>query len=201
MIITWLIIIITTIVSLYAFNNRELFYKLSFIPYKIKQGEIYRIFSYGLVHANFTHLFFNMLTLYFFGEVIEKDFRIIWGPTGGSILYIVLYISALFISSLSDLKKYADNYAYVAVGASGAISAVVFAFILLHPWAMLGVFFIIPMPAIIFAVLYLLYSHYMAKRGGDNIGHNAHFWGALYGFIFPIIFKFSLIYLFLRHFF
>jgi len=146
--------------------------------------------TYGLVHGGWSHLLFNMLTLYFFGTVVEQYFAAAFGSPLGTVLYAVLYVTALFVSTAGDLFKYKDNYGYDAVGASGAVSAVLFASILFEPKMGIYIFFIpVAIPGYIFAPLYLLYCWYMAKRGSDNIGHSAHFWGAVYGLAYPIIFR------------
>lgn len=149
--------------------------------------QIYRLFTYGIIHADLWHLAFNMLTLYFFGEYVELWFSQIWGPAG-KLIFLLMYISALPISSSADLIRHKDHPYYNAVGASGAVSAVLFAAILLNP--KMGVAFLlipIPIPGWIFGILYLIYCFYMAKRGGDNIGHTAHAIGALYGITLPLI--------------
>ena len=145
---------------------------------------------YGLVHGGWGHLLFNMLTLYFFGTVVEQYFQVAFGHTPGIILYVVLYVSAIAVSTIGDLVKYKDAPGYNAVGASGAVSAVLFASILFEPKMGIYIYLIpIPVPGYIFAPLYLLYCWYMAKRNMDNIGHTAHFWGAVYGLVFPLIFR------------
>ena len=146
--------------------------------------------TYGLVHGGWGHLFFNMLTLYFFGTVVERYFGAAFGSGNGIILYIILYVSAVAVSTIGDLIKYKDDYSYNAVGASGAVSAVLFASILFEPKMGIYIYLIpIPVPGYIFAPLYLLYCWYMARRNMDNIGHSAHFWGALYGLAFPLVLR------------
>ncbi|MCQ2139873.1 MAG: rhomboid family intramembrane serine protease [Bacteroidales bacterium] len=152
--------------------------------------EWYRMLTSGLIHAGWGHLFFNMLTLYFFGRVVEQYFMAAFGNVTGAILYVVLYVSALAVSSIGDLIKYRDDWNYNALGASGAVSAILFASILFAPKMGIYIYLIpIPVPGYIFAPLYLLYCWYMAKRNMDNIGHTAHFWGAVYGLLFPIVCK------------
>ena len=144
--------------------------------------------SYGLVHGGWGHLIFNMLTLYFFGPVVEQYFASEFGATAGAILFAVLYVSAIAVSTVGDLLKYKNDYNYNAVGASGAVSAILFASILFEPKMGIYIFMIpIPIPGYIFAPLYLAYCWYMAKRNMDNIGHTAHFWGAVYGLVFPLL--------------
>ena len=189
--ITVIIIAITCIVSILCFNGTLNGNKLIFNAYQVwHRKEWYRMLTSGIIHSGWGHLFFNMLTLYFFGRVVEQYFSAAFGGVLGTVLYVVLYVSALAISSLGDLVKYRDNWNYNALGASGAVSAVLFASILFAPKMGIYIYLIpIPVPGYIFAPLYLLYCWYMAKRNMDNIGHTAHFWGAVYGMLFPIICK------------
>ena len=146
--------------------------------------------SYGLIHGGWGHLFFNMLTLFFFGRVVEEYFAAAFGDVTGTVLYVVLYVSALAVSTTGDLIKYRNDYNYNALGASGAVSAVLFASILFEPKMGIYIYLIpIPVPGYLFAPLYLLYCWYMDKRNQDNIGHSAHFWGAVYGLLFPLVCK------------
>ena len=187
--ITLLIILVTSAVSILCFNGRLNFHALKFNAWAVwNRRQWYRTLSYGLVHSNWGHLIFNMLTLYFFGSVVEKYFAAAFGNPGGTVLYAVMYVTALAVSTVADLLKFKNNPDYNAVGASGAVSAVLFASILFEPRMGIYIFFIpIPIPGYIFAPLYLFYCWYMARRNIDNIGHSAHFWGAVYGLIFPLI--------------
>ncbi|MBP5137218.1 MAG: rhomboid family intramembrane serine protease [Paludibacteraceae bacterium] len=200
--ITTLIIIVTVFVSIAAFGDRttvlpeklrhgEWFRKLDFSPANvISRKQWYRLFSSGLLHVDWGHLLFNMLTLYFFGYLVEGAFNAIYGNGIGTVLYLVFYITALGASSVPDLVKHKNDPFYHAAGASGAISAVLFASILINPKIGIMIMFIpIPVPGYVFGVIYLAYSAYMAKRGGSNIGHLAHFAGAVYGIVFPLLFE------------
>lgn len=189
--ITVIIIAITCIVSILCFNGTLNGNKLIFNAYQVwHRKEWYRMLTSGIIHSGWGHLFFNMLTLFFFGRIVEQYFSAAFGGVPGAVLYVVLYVSALAISSLGDLVKYRDNWNYNALGASGAVSAVLFASILFAPKMGIYIYLIpIPVPGYIFAPLYLLYCWYMAKRNMDNIGHTAHFWGAVYVMLFPIICK------------
>lgn len=182
---TIIIIAITSLVSFIAFNNRTLFYKLSLNPYSIfKKNEWYRLVTHGFVHGDITHLLVNMFVLYSFGSYIEP----VLGALGqfGSLNYIIFYFGALIFSSLYDLFTKKDSYLYNSIGASGAVSALVFASILFSPWSKIYFMAIVPIPSIVFGVLYLWYEQYMSRRGGDNINHQAHIWGALWGLLFPV---------------
>lgn len=191
--ITIIIIIITAVISFVAFSNRELMDKLIFYPPDIANNkQWYRFFSNGLIHADIGHLVFNMLSLYFFGDYVNTAFRQIFG-TAGSLLYVVMYVSALAVCLIPTYNKNKDNYYYRSLGASGAVSAVIFAGILLFPAASLSLLFLpIPIPGFIFGPLYLIITAYLDKRGGGGINHSAHLWGALYGVAFVIVLSFAL---------
>jgi len=193
-----LIIILTAIISIIALNNPLIMDKLRFNAYFIKHNkEWYRFFSYALVHADYIHLFVNMYVLYSFGEIVLTFFKFYFG--GKAIIYfLLLYIGGILFSTLVDFNKNKDNIYYNAVGASGAVSAIVFSSIILYPGGKILLFFIpIGIPSAIFGILYLIYSAYMTKRANDNIGHSAHFWGAIFGVVFTIILnpKFALLFL------
>lgn len=192
--VTIIIIAVTVIVSLLAFDNHEVFRRLAFNAYDIKHFKnSYRFLSYALIHADWIHLFINMMVLYSFGRIVEQYYEMLFGLKG--ILYfILLYVGGTALSTLPSYGKHKDDYSYTAVGASGAVSAVVFTFILFDPLGKLTIFPIpIGIPAIVFGILYLIYSAYMGKKNIDNVGHDAHFWGAIFGLVFTIILKPELI--------
>lgn len=179
MLTTYIIIAITAIISYFSFENTGLKQKLIFNPYLVStKKEWYRMLSSAFIHSDWNHLIFNMLTLYFFGPSVEGKL--------GTTFFIILYVAGAMVSSLPSYIKNKDNKWFNALGASGAVSAVLYAQILFNPLDMLYVFFI-PMPSILFGVLYLFYSARMSKKNIDNIGHDAHFWGAVFGFTFPIL--------------
>ena len=186
--ITLIIIIITCIVSINGFGNRKIINELIFYPPAITENnQWYRFFTCGLIHADYAHLAFNMYALYLFGSSVENAFISIFEPYG-KILYIALYISALLVSLLPTYNQHKDNTAYRSLGASGAVSAVVFAYILLFPLQKLGIIFLpFFIPGFIFGLLYLLISSYMGRKGVDNINHSAHIWGGLYGVVFLLV--------------
>ncbi|MFT3761934.1 MAG: rhomboid family intramembrane serine protease [Pseudoxanthomonas sp.] len=184
--ITFLLIGITAVVSWLAFSNRKLADRLILWPPAIERNKQYdRLLTYGLIHADFSHLLFNMLTLFFFGRYIEQ---MMYGLSGSPLTYPLFYLSALVVSILPTYLKNRHNPNYLSLGASGAVSAVVFAFILLSPWSLIFVFFV-PLPAIVYAVGYVAYSIWMDKKGGDRINHSAHLAGAAYGVMFMLIMR------------
>ena len=183
---TVIIIIITTLVSIAALRNLEIFGRLMFYPYLMHRqaNQQYRFLTSGFIHADFNHLLFNMITLYFFGSVVEN----ICGAIGLPIMYPALYLSAIIVSSIAAFVKHQNHSQYRAVGASGGVSAILFATVYFEPWNKIYIIFLpIGIPAVIFAGLYLAYSAYMSKKGQDNVGHDAHFWGAVYGFVFAFL--------------
>ena len=188
--VTFSIIAVTVVVSLFAFNNNDLRNKMLFYPYGMgSSSQYYRFLSHGLIHADYIHLFFNMFTLYSFGRAVEFS-RYPDGPLFTKAEYITLYVTALVASSIFDFIKNRSNPSYAALGASGAVSAVLFATLIFNPWASgVAIFGAIAIPNILFAALYLTYCIYMDKRGRDNVGHSAHFWGSVYGFVFTALLK------------
>lgn len=188
--ITIIIIAITCVVSFAALNSAKLTNDLIFWPAEVEGSkQYYRFLSYGLIHADFIHLFFNMFALYSFGEYLEKGLFSspdLFGQQG-RLAYIILYISAIVASAIPDYFIHRNNPTYRALGASGAVSAVVFAGIMLEPKIGISIYFLPAIPGYIFGVLFLGLSAYLAKKGTDNIGHGAHFTGAIYGLLFTII--------------
>jgi len=184
--ITYLLIGINIILSIYAWSNPAVFSKWTMNPYLIRtKNQYYRFITSGFIHGSYMHLFFNMLTLYFFGERIEHNFTFIFEKMA-PIMYLALYVSAIIVSDLPTFFKRRNDSYYNSVGASGAISAVVFASILFMPLNKLCLYAIICIPGFIFGILYLIYSYYEARRD-SQINHDAHLYGALFGIIFCII--------------
>ena len=195
--VNMVIMAVTILVSVLAWRNEQWFNGLLLHPFSVVQrGQWYRMFSYGLVHANWGHLIVNMFTLYFFGRVTEMSYVYLWGGKG-HLLYALLYVSALAVSCIQDVRKQADvSFPFML---QHRRPKVLFASILLWPTQKIFIFFIpIGIPAFIFGILFLAYSVYMAKKGEDNIGHATHFIGAVYGFLFALLFNYKLIFLFLE---
>jgi membrane associated rhomboid family serine protease len=187
--ITTVIVALTVITSLLAFNRIQLFENLMFWPYRIwRNNEWYRLVSCGFIHADIAHLFFNMFSLFSFGLYIENTFENLLG-SNGRFAFLAMYIGAIASADAFNLFRQKDNFSYRSIGASGGVAAVIFSYILLNPYGGISIFFLPYVPAFIFGGLYLTYSAYMAKRGGDNIGHMAHFTGSVFGFFFPCFFQ------------
>jgi len=188
--ITLIIIIITCLISITAFSNDKVFDDLIFYPPAIaNQNQFYRFFTCGFIHADYAHLFFNMYSLYMFGGLVENQFNFVFG-SNGKWLYLLMYLTSLFFCLLPTYNKNKNNYHYQSLGASGAVSAVVFAFIFLDPLQKLGPIGLserFMIPGVVFGILYLVISSYLDKKGKGNINHSAHIWGALYGIVFLII--------------
>jgi membrane associated rhomboid family serine protease len=197
--LTLIIITVTVLASILGFNNSELFDRLKFNAYDVKHSNHwYRFFTYGFLHAGWIHLFLNMLVLYYFGAVIEYWFRYYF-PVKHLFYYLLLYVGGLILSVIPAFGKHKNDVFYNAVGASGAISAVIFSSIILYPTGRISLMFLpIPIPAPIFGVLYIAYEVYMSKNAKDNIGHDAHLWGAVFGVIFTLALKPSLLMIFLQ---
>lgn len=199
---TLLLIALTSIISVIAFNNRELFDKLQLNPYQVyHKKEWYRILSHGFLHADWIHLFVNMFVLYSFGQSVENIFKqlayegIIQSPI---LSFVILYFTSMIFATVTTIKKHKDNLWYNSVGASGAVSAVVFTHIFFYPLESIELYAVIPIPGILLGVAYLIYAQYMSKRAKDNVNHDAHFIGAVFGFLFPIVLEPKLINVFLN---
>lgn len=186
--ITLIIIIVTCLVSFAGFSNQKLINDLIFYPPAVtQQKQWYRFFTCGLIHADIGHLAFNMLALYLFGDIVEKYFTALFGEKGKA-LYLVMYILALLFCLLPTLSKHKNDYYYRSLGASGAVSAVIFASILFNPLTGIGLFFIpVYIAGFIFGIIYLLLSNWLEKKGRDNVNHSAHIYGALFGIIFTAL--------------
>ena len=182
--ITFSLMAINLILSYLGFSNQVLKDKMIMWPYGVKRHQqYYRFITSGFIHQDWMHLLFNMISFNFFGLTIEQYFS---QGLGGNASYVFLYFLGLVISDIPSYLKHQDNYNYRSLGASGAVSAVIFACVLFNPWAMIAVFFI-PMPFIVYAVLYLVFCAYMSKKNVGYINHDAHLWGSIFGLVFTAI--------------
>lgn len=173
-----IIIAVTCIFSYKGMNDLAFFRKFEFHIGSIRAGEHIRMISSGFLHADLGHLFFNLFTLFMFAPVVSNYF--------GDFSFLLIYMASLVFGSLLTLLMHKNDYSYRAVGASGAVTGILYSAILIDPGMMLGLFYVIPIPAYLFGIGYLLYSIYGIKAKNDNIGHTAHFGGAIGGYIFTI---------------
>jgi len=184
--ITLIIIIVTAFVSFNGFNKYELKERWIMIPYSvIKYKEWYRVFTHALLHADWIHLIFNMYVLYIVGSSVEFRFEQFFGRLQGTGYYIVLYLGGIIVATIPSLIRHKNNMIYRSLGASGAVGAVLFTYILLFPWEEFYAF----IPAWVFGPAYLILEYHLDKRGGSNVAHDAHIFGALFGIIFPILIR------------
>ena len=188
--ITLVIIIITAITSIGAFSNQRMMDELIFYPPAItNRGQWYRFISHGFIHADPGHLIFNMIALWSFGESLERIFSFdCVFDKWGRLFYLLLYFSALFMASFPDYIRHKDSYQFRSLGASGAVSAVIFSSILFFPQSPIVIIFLPAIPGWIFGLAYLGISAYLNKRGGGRINHSAHLWGAAYGIVLTILY-------------
>jgi membrane associated rhomboid family serine protease len=177
---TLILLIVTIVLSLLSFSNGNLWRFLALEPYRMwKEHEYHQLITSGFIHADLGHLFINMMTLYFFGPELET--------TVGGEWFVIIYVVSLITGSLFPFIKYRNTPNYVAIGASGAISGILFSFCRFYPGATILALFAIPMPAAVYAVLYVIYSIYSMRSRRDNIGHEAHLAGAIGGLIITLI--------------
>lgn len=197
--ITLLLILFTGTISFQAFSRYEMIDRLKHFPAReIHSKEYYRLLTSGFIHADWTHLLINMFVLYGFGGYIENYLVQLFGTPKGQIIYLVMYLLNIGIANLPTMVRHAQNYGFSSIGASGAVSGIVFIFILLNPWSILYLFFIVPVPAIIAGVGYLIYSSWAANKGHGRLDHSAHFAGALAGMAMIILLNHDIVGLFFR---
>lgn len=176
----------TIVTSIYAFSNPQLFGKFMLHPYSVSRGQkVYTVVTSGLIHRDWMHLLFNMLTFYFFGFPLEALLASL--SSWGHLQFFLIYVLGLILSDITTVLKQKNNTTYYSLGASGAICAVLFSFILFQPKMMLGIFFIIPMPAWMFGILFLVYCWWAAKQAPNGINHDAHLYGAIVGLLLTIL--------------
>ena len=178
---TLFIIIITVVVSLLAWQSPQLMQRLIFYPPAVQRGQVDRFVTHGFIHADGMHLFFNMFTLYSFGQAVQGLFMSKLGSLG----FVLFYLAALVVAIMPTYLKQKNNPRYSSLGASGAVSAVIFSYILMNPWSTL-LLFVIPVPAIVFAVAYVAYSVWADGQGRGSINHSAHLVGGIFGMLATI---------------
>ena len=198
--ITLVIVILTCLISIPAFSNQKLMGDLIFYPPAVTTNkQWYRFFTCGFIHADIPHLAFNMFALYSFGVGVENGhtysngeigsgFVPIFGQAMGKFYYILMYVTALFFCLLPTYIKHKNDFNYRSLGASGAVSAVIFAGLMLEPRSGVGLIFIpgVSIPGYVFGPIYLIISSFLAKRGHGSINHSAHIWGAVFGILFVL---------------
>ena len=178
--VTIVIIAANVIISYKGFNDYGFFERYKFNVGGVRRGEQIRIFSSGFLHADTMHLFFNMFTLYFFADSVIRELN--------SVNFIIIYVCSLVLGSLMSLYFHKNEFHYSAVGASGAVMGVLYSAILIDPNMPLYIMFLpIPIPGYIFGIAYLLYSIYGMKKKVGNIGHDAHFGGAIGGYVVTLL--------------
>ena len=190
---TWAIIGVSSLLSIIAFQREDLLMKLALRPYaNSRKNNWLPILSSGFIHANYSHLFFNMFTLFFFGPIVERTLVYWYGLPSGGILYLAFYILGIVISNIPTFLRNKNNPQYASLGASGAVSAILFASILIYPLEKVCLFAIICIPGFILAPIFLIYSHQASKDPRSIINHEAHFYGAIFGLFFMGILQPSL---------
>jgi membrane associated rhomboid family serine protease len=186
--ISFIIILITVATSWYGFRNPSMQSRWMLNPYMmVHRKQWYRLISSGFIHGSWVHLLFNMFTFFFFGPVIEYYFAAMYGKATGAVLFVVLYLLSMAAADITTIRKYKNQIHYNALGASGAVAAVVFSSILFDPLNKLCLYAILCLPGFIFAILYLMYSYFQGKSMSDNINHDAHLWGAVVGMAYTIV--------------
>lgn len=185
--VTIILVIISVLASLYAWQRDDVMKKWIFNPYSVnKYKQYYRFITSGFIHNDFIHLLFNMLVLWMFGEQVEYVFASLYGTTG-ILLFVGLYILGIVISDIPTYLKHKNHAYYNALGASGGVSSVLFSYILFDPASKLYLYGLIGLPGVVWAALYIAYSFYMGKKSSDNINHDAHLYGGLFGIFFTIL--------------
>jgi membrane associated rhomboid family serine protease len=186
--VTLIIILFTALIYYQGFSRYELIDRLKHSPAREASGkEYYRLLTSGFLHADWVHLLINMFVLYSFGNYIETYIVSLFGDPMGKIIYVVLYLLNIILANIPTMIRHRHNPSFSSIGASGAVSGIIFIFILLNPWAILYLFFIIPVPAIIAGIGYLIYSSYYANKGHGRLDHSAHFAGAIAGMLMMFI--------------
>ena len=182
--LTLILLLFTVGISLLAFNNPMYFYKLRHHPYsEFRQNEYYRWLTSSLLHGDYWHLFVNMFVFYQFGGVVEDVFTAVYGNLTGRLLFLGLYLGSIIAGDLPSYFKHKNDESYSAIGASGGVAGIMFAYAMFAPTKVIYLYAVLPLYTVIWAILYLMYEHWSSRRAQDNIGHDAHLYGAIFGFI------------------
>jgi membrane associated rhomboid family serine protease len=185
--VTNVLIGLTVIVTFYAFERPDFLNKLIMNPYRVKhRREYYRFITSGFIHLDHIHIIFNMFSLYFFGTAMESVFLAVFGPLG-YVYFVALYLLGIVVSDIPTFFKNQDNPRYNALGASGGVASVIFAFVIFLPLEKICIYFAFCFPGFIMGTAYLVFSWYQGKKAKDNINHDAHLYGALFGMVFCIV--------------
>jgi membrane associated rhomboid family serine protease len=186
MLLSYIFIAVTVLVSLYASSNPEFLAKCIMHPFSVhRKQEYYRFVSSGFVHNGYIHLLFNMMTMYFFAPMLEiRYFLSEFGLLQGYLYFFLLYIGGIIVSDIPTFMQHKNTIHYQSLGASGGVAAIIFSMILYNPLIEIYLYFAIPIPGFILGVIYVIYSYYYSKGSDDNINHSAHLYGALYGLVF-----------------
>ena len=185
--VTVILICITVAISFYAFNKPELLARLMMNPHLIKtNGQYYRFITSGFIHKDHMHLLWNMFSFYFFGTAVEAVLGALFAEAG-MYYFIALYLTAIVVSDIPTYLKEKNNISYNALGASGGVGSVIFVFIIFQPLQSICLYVALCMPGFVFGVGYLIYTYYQGRKAKDNINHDAHLYGAVYGLLFCIV--------------
>lgn len=187
--ITTILSVLIFLVSLAGFNNPDIIERFKHYPYRIfRYKEYYRLLTGGFLHGSWTHLLVNLLVFYQFGTLVEKYIFVqVFGTTIGELYYLGLFLLSVIFANTATLFNQKNNYSFSSIGASGAVSAIMFSYVLIQPWSLLYIYFIIPMYTIVAAVLYLVYAQWASKNSQDHVDHLAHFYGSIFGLAYNII--------------
>ena len=187
--VTLILILVTVIASIYAWQTPRVLNNWIFNPFAVYHGRQYhRFLTSGFIHSNSMHLAFNMIALYFFGGVIERIYKDLFGFSG-VLFYLITYLAGIVVSNIKTYIRYRESTYYNSLGASGGVASILFASILYRPTSSICIYFAICIPAFILGALYLIYSYYSGKRKTDHVNHDAHLFGSLFGIVFTILLR------------
>ncbi|MGE5355915.1 MAG: rhomboid family intramembrane serine protease [Deltaproteobacteria bacterium] len=197
--VTKIIAVVIFMISLQGFNNAGFFDRFKHSPFRVVHyKEYYRLLTSGFLHGSWVHLLINLFVFWQFGGFVEEYiFNNYFGPVKGAVLYVLLFLLSVVAANIHTTIQHKNNHYYASIGASGAVSAILFSYMLINPWSKIYLYAIIPIYTVVAAVLYLVYSQWASRNSQDHIDHSAHFYGAVFGFFYtiavnPVIFKYFL---------